>query len=233
MSSANPFSDLECLTLENPKAGASDACVIWLHGLGASCNDFANLLPELKLREGARIRFIFPQAPMLPVTVNGGYEMPAWYDLVSLDVERKFNEVHLQQASAAIHEIIERQVAAGIACERILLAGFSQGGAVVFEAALSSNRPLAGLLVLSTYFATSDTCSFSEQNKNLPISIQHGLHDDVVFPLLAERAEATLAAHGYAFESHRYPMAHEVCREQIDDISAFINRCLPADPSPR
>src|SRR5690606_10303388 len=104
----------------------SDACVIWLHGLGASCNDFANLLPQLILAKGARLRFIFPQAPTLSVTVNNGYPMPAWYDLLSLDVERKFNAQHLAQARGAIGELIEQQVAAGIASERILLAGFSQ-----------------------------------------------------------------------------------------------------------
>lgn len=225
--SSDPFAALECLTLENPSAGSSDACVIWLHGLGASCNDFANLLPELSLAPGARIRFVFPQAPTLPVSVNGGYQMPAWYDLLSLDVDRKFNAEHLALASAAVAELIEQQVAAGIKSERILLAGFSQGGAVAFEAALSFGKPLAGLMALSTYFATSETCSFNAVNQALPISIQHGLNDDVVVPALAARAEAVLQAHGYQYESHRYPMAHEVCREQIADISAFINRCLP------
>ncbi|HEY7884590.1 MAG TPA: alpha/beta fold hydrolase [Cellvibrionaceae bacterium] len=222
----NSFSNLQCLTLENPNAGPSDACVIWLHGLGASCNDFASLLPELTLAEGARLRFIFPQAPTLPVTVNNGYSMPAWYDLLSLDVERKFNAEHLAQASDAIGQLIEQQVAAGIASERIVLAGFSQGGAVAYDAALNSERPLAGLIALSTYFASSETCRFTEQNKHLPISIQHGLYDEVVVPELATKAESILQAQGYVFDSHRYPMAHEVCAEQIGDISAFINRCL-------
>lgn len=224
---ANPFTDLKCLTLENPKAGPSDACVIWLHGLGASCNDFANLLPQLSLSPGARIRFIFPQAPNLPVTVNGGHQMPAWYDLISLQVDRKFNAEQLAQASEAINAIVAQQIEAGIASERILLAGFSQGGAVAFDAALNSEQPLAGLMALSTYFATADTCRFAPANQQLPISIQHGLNDAVVAPELAERAEAELQARGYQFDSHRYPMAHEVCPPQINDISAFINRCLP------
>jgi phospholipase/carboxylesterase len=224
---ANPFQDLQCLTMENPKAGPSDACVIWLHGLGASCNDFANLLPQLSLSPGARIRFIFPQAPNLPVTVNGGHQMPAWYDLISMQVDRQFNAEHLAQASAAITELIEQQVAAGIASERILLAGFSQGGAVAFDAALNCQRPLAGLMALSTYFASSDTCRFAAANQGLPISIQHGINDAVVAPELAERAEAELRARGYSFETHRYPMEHEVCAPQITDINAFINRCLP------
>ncbi|WP_049722962.1 alpha/beta hydrolase [Gilvimarinus polysaccharolyticus] len=225
---SNPFTSLECLTLENPAAGSSDACVIWLHGLGASCNDFANLLPELKLTSGARIRFVFPQAPMLAVTVNGGYQMPAWYDLLSLDVERKFNTEHLAQASRAIADLIEQQVAAGIASERILIAGFSQGGAVAFDVALNSARPLAGLMALSTYFASHDTCAFAAVNKAMPISIQHGTNDTVVVPELAARAETVLQQHGYQCDSHRYPMGHEVCPQQIGDISAFINRCLPA-----
>ncbi len=224
---ANPFENLECLTLENPNAGESDACVIWLHGLGASCDDFANLLPELNLTPGARIRFIFPQAPTMPVSVNNGYEMPAWYDLLSLDVDRKFNAEHLKQASAAIDDIINEQVEAGISSQRILIAGFSQGGAVAYDVALNNIKPLAGLMALSTYFATSDSCRFSAENKDIPISVQHGTQDNVVPPELAARAEAALDAQGYRFDAHRYPMAHEVCREQIVDISAFINRCLP------
>lgn len=223
----NSFENLKSLILENPNAGSSDACVIWLHGLGASCNDFANLLPELTLNPGARIRFIFPQAPTMPVTVNNGYEMPAWYDLLSMDVDRKFNAEHLKQASESIGKIIDEQVAAGIDSERILIAGFSQGGAVAYDVVLNSHKPLAGLMALSTYFATSTSCAFAEENKTTPISIQHGTQDGVVLPQLADRAESVLGEQGYCFESHRYPMAHEVCREQIADISQFINRCLP------
>lgn len=223
----NPFKNLKSRILENTSAGEPDACVIWLHGLGASCDDFASLLPELKLDPAARIRFIFPQAPALPVTVNNGYAMPAWYDLLSLDVERKFNSEHLAQASAAVAGIIEQQVAAGIVGERILVAGFSQGGAVAYDVALNATRKLAGLMALSTYFATANTCQFAKENKALPISVQHGLHDDVVLPCLADRAEALLNARGYGVESHRYPMAHEVCRAQLADIRAFIHRCLP------
>src|SRR5690606_621894 len=138
------------------------------------------------------IRFVFPQAPMLAVTVNGGYQMPAWYDLLSLDIERKFNAEHLAQASRAIADLVEQQVAAGIASERILIAGFSQGGAVAFDVALNSARPLAGLMALSTYFASNNTCAFDIVNKTMPISIQHGTNDTVVVPELAARAEAVL-----------------------------------------
>lgn len=225
---ANPFENLHTLILENPNAGPADASVIWLHGLGASCNDFANLLPELSLRSDARIRFIFPQAPTLPVTVNGGYEMPAWYDLLSMDVERKFNAEHLRQASAGVEALIMQQEQSGIRRNRILLAGFSQGGAVAYDVAFNCARPLAGLMALSTYFATHASCLFPEQIKGMPISIQHGTHDDVVVPQLADQAQAILTSKGYTFDTHRYTMAHEVCREQIADISAFINRCLPA-----
>ncbi|WP_020209826.1 alpha/beta hydrolase [Gilvimarinus chinensis] len=223
----NPFAQLGYLKVDSSMAAPSNACVIWLHGLGASCNDFANLLPELTLNPGARIRFIFPQAPTMPVTVNNGYEMPAWYDLLSMDVDRKFNAEHLMQASEAIGKIIDEQVAAGIDSERILIAGFSQGGAVAYDVVLNSHKPLAGLMALSTYFATGNNCAFTEANKTTPISIQHGTQDGVVLPQLADRAESVLREQGYRFESHRYPMAHEVCREQIADISQFINRCLP------
>lgn len=174
----------------------------------------------------ARIRFIFPQAPTLPVTVNGGYQMPAWYDLLSLGVERKFNAGHLAQASEAIAQLIDQQLAAGICSRRILLAGFSQGGAVAYDVALNASYPLAGLMALSTYFASHASCRFG-QDKSLPISVQHGLHDDVVLPCLADQAEARLKERGFCPESHRYGMGHEVCRQQLADIRSFIHRCLP------
>lgn len=223
---SNPFAALECLTLQSHDTGLSDACVIWLHGLGASCNDFAGLLPELSLSPAARIRFVFPQAPTLAVTVNGGYQMPAWYDLLSLDVDRQFNATQLAQASQAIVGLIEQQVAGGIASERILIAGFSQGGAVAYDAVLNYAQPLAGLMALSTYFASSATCRFAQPSDTLAISVQHGTHDQVVVSELASRAEAVLTDRGYRFESHRYPMGHEVCAKQIGDISDFINRTL-------
>lgn len=218
----NAFAQLFTKSYDTQPDQEASACVIWLHGLGASCDDFYALVPELKLPASQNVRFIFPQAPDLPVTVNGGYLMPAWYDLLSLDVERKFNAEHLQQAAVAIQALISEQIDAGIASNKILLAGFSQGGAVAYEAALSFDQPLAGLLALSTYFATEASCDLNDANKQLPIAIHHGSFDEVVLPVLADKAQQALTAKGFSPEMKSYPMAHEVCFEQLSDLRAFI-----------
>src|SRR5690606_35514367 len=152
-----PMRDLlPCETVEPANGKSADAAVIWLHGLGASGHDFLPLLPELGLSEDLAIRFVFPHAPSIPVTINGGYVMPAWYDITSLGEERHFNAHQLLASAAAVHQLIDREMARGIASERILLAGFSQGGAVNFQAGLTYDKPLGGMLALSTYFPTAE-----------------------------------------------------------------------------
>ncbi|MGE4559238.1 MAG: alpha/beta hydrolase, partial [Desulfobulbus sp.] len=157
-----------------------DATVIWLHGLGADGYDFAPIVPELNLPPELGIRFIFPHAPSMPVTVNNGYVMPAWFDILVMDIYRKVDTAQLLVSAAAINRFIDRELERGIESRRIVLAGFSQGGAVAYQVSLSHPRPLGGLIAMSTYLATSDSITLSTANQDLPIEIHHGVYDPVV-----------------------------------------------------
>jgi len=213
-------------SLEHETGPTPDATVIWLHGLGADGHDFAPIVPQLHLPPALGIRFIFPHAPAIPVTVNGGYVMPAWYDIYEMDIDRTVDTVQLLASAAAVERMIERELARGIESSRIILAGFSQGGAVVYQAALSSTRPLAGLLAMSTYFATSDSISLTDANSALPVEIHHGTFDPVVPVHLGRKAEQFLIDKGYPVNYRSYPMEHNVCPEQIGDISSWIQKVL-------
>ncbi len=203
-----------------------DAVVIWLHGLGADGNDFAPIVPELNLPNDFKIRFIFPHAPSIPVTVNNGFVMPAWFDIMEMEIDRKVDTQQLMASATAINSFIQKELEAGIDSKRILLAGFSQGGAVAYQVALSHELPLGGLLAMSTYFATSDTISINDANKNIPIEIQHGIYDPVVPELLGKKAENHLTKLGYSVSYRSYPMEHSVCPQQIVDISQWIQERL-------
>ncbi len=207
-------------------APTPDACVIWLHGLGADGHDFEPIVPELDLPQGSAIRFIFPHAPKIPVTINGGLPMPAWYDILAMSLEREVDEVQLRASAMAVQALIDQQLARGIDSRRIVLAGFSQGGAVAYEAALSYHQPLAGLIAMSTYLATADSLQRHDANQYLPVQILHGSRDGVVPELLGERACQTLQQWGLVPEFHSYPMEHSVCAAEIADISRFLRRCL-------
>lgn len=222
MSQANTV--LPCIEVE-PNQTAT-AAVIWLHGLGASGHDFEPIVPELQLPETMAVRFIFPHAPQIPVTINNGYVMPAWYDLLSMDIDRKVDETQLIASSDAVVALIERELARGISSDKIVLAGFSQGGAVVYHAALSCAKPLAGLMALSTYFATADSIALSAENQSIPVLIHHGTRDGVVAEILGQRAQTALTGKGYAVEYQTYPMEHSVCPEQIRDISNWLQKVL-------
>lgn len=197
--------------------------VIWLHGLGASGHDFVPLVPELNLPSGTSVRFIFPHAPERPVTVNGGYIMPSWYDIYAMDIDRKIDQEQILISCAQVHQFIERELAAGIPSDHIILAGFSQGGAVAYQAALSFAKPLGGLLAMSTYFATPELCNDYEAQKALPILIQHGKFDSVVAESLGQKARDRLAEMGFDPEYKVYSMDHELCQAQIVDISAWLS----------
>lgn len=209
----------------NPKT-SPDASVIWLHGLGASGHDFEPIVPELNLPADMAVRFIFPHAPEKPVTINAGYIMPSWYDIYSLDIDRKFNQEDLANSVAAIKDLIEHEIKQGIDSKRILIAGFSQGGAVAYEAALTFGDTLAGLMCMSTYFATKDNISIHAANKSIPIQVFHGIDDPVVPELLGQQAIESLKIFGFQPGYKTYPMQHEVCYPQIQDISKFIQACL-------
>jgi len=200
------------------------AAVIWLHGLGANGHDFEPVVSELQLPKTLGVRFIFPHAPKIAVTVNGGYVMPAWYDIVDMQIDRKVDTVQLVAAAEAVQRLIDSTVDKGIDSKRIILAGFSQGGAVAYQAGLTYRRPIGGLIAMSTYFATGDSIDIHSANRSLPIKIFHGVDDQVVHQSLGKSAAAKLSAMGFAPSYHSYPMAHTVCKQEIDVISSWIQQ---------
>lgn len=212
---------IEIETGENPTAA-----VIWLHGLGASGHDFEPVVPELGLPEDTAVRFIFPHAPNLPVTINGGMSMPAWYDIKAMDIDRVVDTEQLRASADAVAKLVEQQKQKGIPPERIIIAGFSQGGAVAYELGLSYPERFGGVLALSTYFATADTVERSEANADVPISVYHGTFDPMVPESLGVRSVETLKEMGYDPSYQTFPMEHSVCLEEIQDIGRFIRRHL-------
>ncbi|MCK6264637.1 alpha/beta hydrolase fold domain-containing protein [Vibrio sp. ZSDE26] len=202
------------------------ASVIWLHGLGADGHDFEPIARALNLPKSLAVRFIFPHSPSIPVTINGGMVMPAWYDILDMSIERKVDVQQLNESANAIQALIDREVERGIEPSRIILAGFSQGGAVAYQAALSYRQPLAGLLAMSTYFATKDSIQIHDSNKSMNIAIMHGSLDPVVVPQLGVQAVEALEKKGFTPSFQQYAMEHCVCEEQIADISAWIQERL-------
>ena len=183
-------------------------------------------MPDLHLPEEAAIRFIFPHAPSRAVTVNNGYVMPAWFDILEMGLDRRVDSAELLVSATAINRFIDRELERGIDSRRIVLAGFSQGGAVAYQVCLSHDKPLAGLIAMSTYLATMDSVDLSPANLDLPIEVQHGLYDPVVPTALGIRAAEFLKDRGYAVRFRTYPMEHAVCSEQITHISEALQRFL-------
>ncbi len=215
---------LPTLEIEAPKGAEVNAAVIWLHGLGADGNDFAPVVSQLDLAADYGIRFVFPHAPSIPVTINNGYVMPAWYDIKRLDLERSIDADQLLESARKTQDLIKREIDRGIDPSRIVLAGFSQGGAVVYEAALTFAQPLAGLLTLSTYLPTTETLAFDAQHKDLDVLVCHGTRDPVVPEALGRKAVADLEGFGLKPVYKTYPMEHAVCLEEITDIAAFLRQ---------
>ena len=203
-----------------------DSAVIWLHGLGADGNDFAPIVPQLRLPPDSAIRFIFPHAPSMPVTVNGGFVMPAWYDIFETHIDRRVDTRGIIASTKAIEAFIDRELTRGIAAQRIVIAGFSQGGAIAYHLALGYSAPLGGLLAMSTYLATEDILTFNPQNKDIPIKIHHGTDDPIVPEVLGRKAAASLKEKGYHVSYQSYPMEHSVCPAQIKDISTWLQTVL-------
>lgn len=198
--------------------------VIWLHGLGADGHDFEPIVPELRLSAGLALRFVFPHAPMRPVTINGGMSMRAWYDIVSLDAEGRADAAGVHESTGLLEELIAREIERGIPAEKIVIAGFSMGGAVAINTALHTQEKLAGLMALSTYLPLPSEIEGSAGSRELPVFMAHGSFDPML-PLQWGQASAErLKAAGFTIEWHDYPMAHAVCPEEIRDIAAWLAR---------
>lgn len=227
------------------KTGPADqpatAAIIWMHGLGADANDFVPLVPELDLRSTAgapmAIRFVFPNAPVIPVTINGGMSMRAWYDIMHLDIGGaghagvpREDERGLRASQAMVDALIDAEIARGIPASRILLAGFSQGAAMTLMTGLRQPARLAGLIALSGYLPLAGLLAADRHaaNHDVPIFMAHGTHDPVVRLERAQQSREALVRLGYAVEWHTYPMQHSVCGEEVAAIGAFLRRVLDA-----
>jgi phospholipase/carboxylesterase len=204
------------------------AAIIWLHGLGADGNDFAGLAPELDLQGCPPIRFIFPHAPSIPVTINGGYVMPAWYDILGANLVDRQDAAGIQKSERAILALIENEVARGIPYAHIVLAGFSQGCAMALHTGLRLPHRLAGIMALSGYLPLADrfTAERHAANAHTPVFMAHGTQDPVVVVARGEKSRDALAALGHPVQWHTYPMEHAVHPREIADISAFLKQVL-------
>ena len=218
-------------TIEIESAPQPTASVIWMHGLGADGNDFVPIVHELDLEGAAGVRFVFPHAPMQPVSINNGYVMRAWYDVKWGDLEGRSKEPDengVRAAQAAIARLIEREIERGTKAERVVLAGFSQGGAIALQTALRYPEKLAGVMALSTYLplAESFAAEASERNRATPIFMAHGTQDAVIQYEHAARSRDILVEAGYDVEWHEYAMPHSVCLPEIADIGKWLKRVI-------
>ncbi len=214
--------ELPLETVEVSLPGAPRLAVIWLHGLGADGHDFEPIVPDLAL--GCPVRFVFPHAPVRSVTVNGGMAMRAWYDIFGFGVDYREDAAGIRASAAAVTQLIDREVERGVPAERIVLAGFSQGGAIALHTALREPRPLAGVLALSTYLPLASLLAQerSAANAEIPIFMAHGSADGVLPLAMAEASRRALEAAGYAVDWHVYPMAHSVCLEEVRAIATWL-----------
>ena len=210
---------VEVVTGDNPTGS-----IIWLHGLGADGHDFEPIVPELRLPQSLSLRFVFPHAPVRPVTINGGMAMRAWYDILSFDSEGRADRDGLLESSAILEELIAREIERGIPVEKIVVAGFSQGGAVAIHTALHTEHNIAGLMALSTYMALPDDVENAVSRRDLPIFMAHGSFDPVLRLEWGQASADKLTETGYTVEWHKYPMAHAVCPQEIADISAWLSK---------
>ena len=219
---------IEIETGRNPAAS-----VIWMHGLGADGNDFVPIVNELGLDSTPATRFLFPHAPMRPVTINNGFVMRAWYDVTLGDLEghsRRADERGVRESQAQITALIEREEKRGVAAERIVLAGFSQGGAVALQTGLRFPRKLAGMMALSTYLPLAESlpAEAAPANRQTPIFMAHGLYDPVIPIMMGAGSMTFLTGLGYAVEWRQYPMPHSVCPDEVEDIGAWLRKVLIA-----
>ena len=210
-------------------ASSPTGSIIWLHGLGADGTDFVPLVPELRLPDNVTPRFIFPNAPVRPVTVNNGMQMRAWYDIYSLGVRDREDAAGIRESAAVVHGLIDRERATGIRAERIVLAGFSQGGAIALQAGVRYPEGLAGILALSTYLPLRATlgAEAAAANQAIPILMCHGREDPIVPVELARQSFDALNGAGFTPRWRDYSMQHQLCAEEIVDISQWLLQVLP------
>ena len=215
-------------TVEFETGTSPVAAVIWMHGLGADGHDFAPIVPELALPPSMSVRFVFPHAPMRPVTINNGWVMRAWYDVYNDAGERREDEPGVRESERAIVQLIERETTRGMPAGRIVLAGFSQGGAMALHTGLRHPQRLAGIMALSCFLPLPAVLAreASAENRDVPVFMAHGTDDGVIPLARAERGRDALVELGYRVESRVYRMAHAVCPEEIRDISAWLSRVL-------
>lgn len=218
--------NIECVVVEtgpNPTA-----CVIWLHGLGADGYDFVPIVKELEQMGLPNTRFVFPHAPKIPVSINGGYVMRAWYDIKNVDLQRQEDEGGIRQSQATIEQLIEDQIALGFTADRIVLAGFSQGGAIAYQTGFRSKHTVAGIVTLSTYLPceTSLDSEFNPDNMGIPVLAAHGSQDNIVLIERGEKAVEILRNKGVQVKWFSYPMAHSVCGEEVVEIAGFLKEVL-------
>jgi phospholipase/carboxylesterase len=213
-------------------ATPATASVIWLHGLGADGNDFVPMVPELKLPPSPAVRFVFPHAPVRPVTINNGMRMRAWYDIKELSASGAQDEAGIRESAAILAKFIQRERDAGVAANRIVVAGFSQGGVIALHVALRHPERLAGVMVLSSYLPLRTTLAAeaAAANRDLPILMCHGSFDPVLPLQLGSSSRDVLRAAGYTVDWKEYPMQHQVCLEEVQDISVWLKERLGAEP---
>lgn len=218
-----PLPTVEIETAPNPTCS-----VIWLHGLGADGNDFVPIVNELVDPSWTPLRFVFPHAPVRPITINGGMPMRAWYDISGLEIAQRQDELGIRASIGLLEELIAREQARGIGAENILLAGFSQGGAIVLAGGLRHAQRLRGIIALSTYLplAEKTDAEASEANRTVPLFMAHGSLDPTIPHALGQMSADYLQQRGYDVDWHMYPMAHQVCMEEIDDMRRWIGAHL-------
>lgn len=218
---------LETLDL-NPQTKPPTATVIWLHGLGADMYDFESIVPELGIADALGVRFVLPNAPTRPVALNAGMVMRAWFDITEISRDQIEDEKGIRESECSIRDLIARETESGVPPSRIVLAGFSQGGALAFQTALRHPDRLAGILALSTYLPLRGSleAEASEANRDVPIFLAHGTEDPVVPTEYGRLSRRWLDDAGYPVEWHDYSMGHQVCLEEIEDIAAWLRRVL-------
>jgi phospholipase/carboxylesterase len=213
-------------------ATTADAAVVWLHGLGADGYDFVPIVEELRLPPSMAVRFIFPHARARPVTINNGFVMRAWYDITGMGPDRKEDDAGIRESATVVNGYVQQENARGVESKRIVIAGFSQGGAIALQAALRYPERLGGVMALSTYLPLRDSVAaeVSPANRDVPILMCHGLRDGMVPATLGKASRDLLVSLGYQVEWQSYPMEHSVCMEEVLDISKWLQARLTRNP---